>query len=834
MNKSRAPKTKPRATRTKPRTTRTASRTDNSKHRLRQAKSQDSSSRSPHSADPVHPLDSSRPISTNLPKKPSRWLAPLLTVGVIAAGVLTGLGLPTLSTNADPSRAVHHSNSVSSSSPLAASGSHTFTSGGNTAKETGASSTSAFSPSDSAPPSAPNASTPASKPAPSGSFVTVGSPVKADPAPQYLDIQQMHFLSATTGWMIQNQDGSEKVKQPLKLITTQDGGRHWSEQSMPGQLATGLGLASAKEGWAILYDRNKATDFTQNSVYARVQIVHTTDGGRSWQSQWSQASTYTDSFPASSNLVVTGKNSAYAIIEGKLLILRGSSWSQAAFGQKNFTAQHLSFTDARSGWVSGIMPPKEGAVDAYDVVVLHTSDGGRTWSKQLAAGGTDENSDTNTLNSRALDFADNKNGYLLTDDLSMMAGDLYRTRDGGAHWSKVQSKLRSHRPTLTDMDFADAQNGWISAALGAGPVEGGLMTTRDGGQSFEQTTGAGYDVGFIQLLNKENGYAVGATSMNRDYLLRTQDGGKSWSQLYPSLSPTEGLSFVDEKHGFGIGTVTRENRLLTTEDGGRSWTPGYAFGESRRVFAVDFLNAKEGWVAAYPIDKEIPAGEDVGPLSLELLHTTDGGRTFTILNWTSERGEDTDSLDDAVMHFTDSLHGTLLYSSALQVNVLRTSDGGKSWTYSEHSPQKDAYLYALNDRGELLSFSSSLKKQKQPVEFFRKSLDAPSWSLAGRWAKSGVSPIDATFADADHGYLLVDIVGDTLDTLSNPQLLTTTDGGTSWTVHAMPKNLNLDSYDAKLEFLDAKRGWLLTPRHLLATQDGGLSWKLVQQTDAAN
>ncbi len=790
MNKSRT-KTKPRTTQTVSGTAKTRSRTSRSASRADKLPSRSAESRT---------RDTDSVVRSSSSKK-HKQLTPLLTAGVIAAGVITGLALPQSATTADPAAGASSvSRSPSASGTAANSGAAALTSA-----------PSAFSAAVSSSPVVP------------ASFITPGSEAKTDPAPLYLDIQQIHFLSATTGWIIQNQDGSLKTEQPLELVSTRDGGRSWSKQAMPGQLATGLGFADAKNGWAIVYDRNKATDFTQSSVYARAGIVHTADGGKTWQTQWSQASTHTESFPASRRLVVADKSHAYAIVENKLMMLRGDKWASAVFGQKDFVPQHLSFADARNGWVSGIMPASSGAIDAYEVAVMHTSAGGRTWSKQFAAGGTDENSDTETLGSRAIDFADRNNGYLLTDDLSMMAGDLYRTSDGGAHWTKAQSKLRAHRPTLTDMDFADGKNGWLSAAPGAGPNEGGLMITRDGDKTFESADGAGYDLSFVQLMKSGSGYAVGGTSMNRDYLMRTDDGGKSWSVVYPAPLPTDGLSFVDAKRGYGIGTFSGENRLLTTENGGRAWTPGYAFGDSRRAFAVDFLNADEGWVAAYRTEGSS------GQPALDLLHTKDGGRSFTVLNWTPDDGENTSSLDSASLKFADSLHGTLVYGDAVDAIVLSTSDGGKSWSYHAYSPKSGMYRYALNGRGDLLSFGGS--GPKESVEFFRKSADAPAWSLTGRWAQSQTSPIAFSFPDRDRGYLLTETAGEAPDYKTKLSLLATADGGSSWTLHPIADGLDVYEYGAKLDFLDARKGWLLTPGRLLTTEDGGLSWKLVDGND---
>lgn len=805
MNKSRT-KTKPRTTQTVSRTAKTRSRTSRSASRADKPRSQAAESRT---GDAHSPLRSS-------PSKKHKRLTPLLTAGVIAAGVITGLALPQSTTTADPSSALSTNAVLNGSRAYSANRASAVS---ESAFETGAS----LPATGAASASAVGASSVVSSPAAPAAFVTPGSEAKTDPAPLYLDIQQIHFPSATTGWMIQNQDGSLKTERPLELVSTRDGGRTWSTRAMPGQLATGLGFADAKNGWAIVYDRNKATDFTQSSVYARANIVHTADGGKTWQTQWSQASAYAESFPASRRLVVADKSHAYAIVENKLMMLRGDKWTSAAFGQKDFVPQHLSFADARNGWVSGIMPASSGAIDSYEVAVMHTTDGGRTWSKQFAAGGTDENSDTEMLGSRAIDFADRNNGYLLTDDLSMMAGDLYRTSDGGAHWTKAQSKLRAHRPTLTDMDFADGKNGWLSAAPGAGPNEGGLMITRDGGKTFESADGAGYDLSFVQLMKSGSGYAVGGTSMNRDYLVRTDDGGKSWSVLYPALLPTDGLSFVDAKRGYGIGTSAGENRLLTTENGGRTWTPGYEFGSSRRAFAVDFLNANEGWVAAYTND------ETSGQTGLDLLHTKDGGRSFTVLSWKPEEDQDTFALDSAALRFSDSLHGTLVYGDATNAIVLSTANGGKSWSYNAHPPKPEAYRYALNGRGDLLSFVGS--GQNESVAFFRKSADAPAWSLTGRWAQSRTSPIAFSFPDRDRGYLLTETAGEAPDYTTKLSLLATADGGSSWTAHPIAGGLDVYEYGAKLDFLDARKGWLLTPGRLLTTEDGGLSWKLVDGND---
>lgn len=350
---------------------------------------------------------------------------------------------------------------------------------------------------------------------------------------EFMQLQQMNFLSATTGWVVRA-GNSRTQKQPLRLLVTQDGSRSWTKQKLPGQYAAGLGLSSADSGWALVYDGSKKTSGTV--AYSRARLLHTADGGKSWQTQWSRAGTYTDSFPPQNNVVVTGNKSAYAIVGNQLLMTRdGRTWSGSVRNQPGFVPEHLSFSDAQNGWAAGTMPSRTGAVDDNVVAVLHTADGGRSWNRQLAAGPTDEdNSDSSSLRSAAIDFADAKNGFMLTDDISMMAGDLYRTTDGGHTWTKVYAKLRSHRPTLVGLSFIDGKKGWIYASPGAGPIDGGLMITRDGGKSFASEPDAGYDLSFAEYFASGNGYAVGRTANGQDYLSRTRDGGDTWKVVYPA------------------------------------------------------------------------------------------------------------------------------------------------------------------------------------------------------------------------------------------------------------------------------------------------------------
>ncbi|MDO3409991.1 hypothetical protein QWJ34_09485 [Saccharibacillus sp. CPCC 101409] len=651
-------------------------------------------------------------------------------------------------------------------------------------------------------------------------FVQDGSRALADASAVPSSIEQMRFLNGKTGWIVRaDSPVPDRAKQPLRLLTTRDGAASWSaERTMPGRYAAGLDPVSADSGWALVYDGPEERDLTP--YYTSARIVHTSDGGRTWQTQWSGKANYQDTFPARNDLMMSSAKNGYAIVNGKLLTTTdGRSWKAASLGQEGFVPQHLTHSGSGNVWVSGVMPPRKGAVDALVVAVLHTTDGGKSWTRQLAAGPVDEeNSDSSQLRSGGLDFADAKNGFLLTHDPSMLAGDLYRTSDGGKTWKKAQSKLRSGRPTLTALDFVDGRSGWIAASPGAGPIEGGLMMTSDGGKTFESSLKAGDDVSFAQHFADGNGYAVGTRSAAADYLVRTDDGGQSWSPVYPSILPAREISFVDEQAGFGLGTINGENRLLRTEDGGRTWTKSYKFGERQRLYGMDFIDRSEGWIAVYSTN------EQTFKSKLDLLHTSDGGKSFETSALPA--GKDATVANDRVqLRFADRLHGTLMYSDGRKVVIMRTADGGVTWSRSEDDLQAEVFMYALRGGSELQGFEMSGPGEE--TRFFRKKIGSGAWTESGRWNGEWSEPLAAVYPDADNGYLLA--LTDSLKpgVSAEYHLLVTQNGGGSWTDHPFDATIGLDEQDIRMDFIDNLHGWILTRGGLLCTEDGGRNWTLV-------
>ena len=110
---------------------------------------------------------------------------------------------------------------------------------------------------------------------------------------------------------------------------------------------------------------------------------------------------------------------------------------------------------------------------------------------------------------------------------------------------------------------------------------------------------------------------VPASSSSQSFVAYvTHDGGASWQCTDPA--PDGSYTFLDPQHGW----VASGRDLWVTKDGGQSWsklTPGGPFHDAA---LLDFISTREGWAI----------GENTSSSSV-LLHTTNGGQTWTVLNY---------------------------------------------------------------------------------------------------------------------------------------------------------------------------------------------------------
>ncbi|HYE59795.1 MAG TPA: YCF48-related protein [Candidatus Kapabacteria bacterium] len=217
-----------------------------------------------------------------------------------------------------------------------------------------------------------------------------------------------------------------------------------------------------------------------------------------------------------------------------------------------------------------------------------------------------------------VDFVNTSTGWLLATQSRQSI--LYKTENGGRSW--VESSTTPNSVYFTKIQFLDERNGW---AIGKAQVQGKpdrLYRTTDGGirWNFVEVTENVREVFFV---NQKVGWAVGTVSgdMNRGVIWKTIDGGVTWTirKNTPELQPTDELGkglnsvfFVNEQTGWVIGT----DFILKTVDGGGSWSLQDPETEGTALQSLYFLNANTGFIAA-------PGG---------VLKTVNGGTRWTATN----------------------------------------------------------------------------------------------------------------------------------------------------------------------------------------------------------
>jgi photosystem II stability/assembly factor-like uncharacterized protein len=186
----------------------------------------------------------------------------------------------------------------------------------------------------------------------------------------------------------------------------------------------------------------------------------------------------------------------------------------------------------------------------------------------------------------------------------------------------------------------------------------------------------------IHFVSPEVGWVVGADSGDDGVLLKTTDGGSSWSVIRLTQKQTPLCVFFTDVDNGWIGgstplagdedSIGGPSAILATTDGGNTWHPQYTLPLSIiRIFFVDKVN---GWASG---TKGV------------IYNTTDGGRTWDKQRTEIEAGDGPiDFASDGAkqfeirgLQFIDKEHGFAAANAAEQQagRMLVTSNGGASW-----------------------------------------------------------------------------------------------------------------------------------------------------------
>lgn len=226
--------------------------------------------------------------------------------------------------------------------------------------------------------------------------------------------------------------------------------------------------------------------------------------------------------------------------------------------------------------------------------ILHTTDGGRTWTS-LPGGVT------------GLSFPTATDGWgVPAAPAQPGSAMLAHTTDGGATWARIPAPCPKAAWTPTAVSFATPATGLLvcTGEPGAGQQSKAILSTTDGGASWRvEAEAAGYGgpgrpaapphglstngyLNGVGVLASGDGWAWG----DRSPIVGTADFGGRWRVVSSSISNGAtggplGVSMLSATHELVLA-FSRPNQspssfdLLSTTDGGRTWSVVQAWPES--------------------------------------------------------------------------------------------------------------------------------------------------------------------------------------------------------------------------------------------------------------
>jgi photosystem II stability/assembly factor-like uncharacterized protein len=376
--------------------------------------------------------------------------------------------------------------------------------------------------------------------------------------------------------------------------------------------------------------------------------------------------------------------------------LRHNPISAAAGASYRISA--IDFVDPSTGWIVA-------DYDSGDYSILHTDDGGATWTRQLAG--------VETGRGHYLKFFDAAVGVY---GLIGTTARLYRTIDAGQTWTSLP--VPDAKGSVLSWSFIDSYYGWalISGTSAVFPLPAYLYRTDDGGRTWQ-------DLG-VPASSPDRVFEASFTyfttgwlsSANEGpYAYKTSDFGETWTRVplpappggWPTggtfmvaVQPTSGggvtanVTFFPRLTGRkGQGATIRDYPPLTVRafDGGRPVTYTYdtSIGSSlitvapiaqppnqtelatsdsgsswssitvpSQAGAIGYLDAADWWW--------VGAG-------LQAV-TRDGGET-----WSTAAGIDVQAPLPGSLRILDRLHAWLIGTYRSRAVLEATADGGRHW-----------------------------------------------------------------------------------------------------------------------------------------------------------
>jgi photosystem II stability/assembly factor-like uncharacterized protein len=236
----------------------------------------------------------------------------------------------------------------------------------------------------------------------------------------------------------------------------------------------------------------------------------------------------------------------------------------------------------------------------------------------------------------------------------------------------------SAKTSLRGLSVVSDQVTWVSGSNGS------IGKTTDGGTTWKWMKPKGYekfDFRDIEAFDDQNAVIVGIASPA--YILKTIDGGETWTENYKNVDSAiflDGVSFWDKNRGIIFGDpINDKMQLLKTIDAGKSWQ------DISTNLKTNLAKGEASFAASGTTVKTLPGGKTwvaTGGTVSNIYFSPDYGQSWQVFKCPILQGEG--STGPFSIDFLNDKTGIVVGGNYVKDkentnNVLLTTDGGKTW-----------------------------------------------------------------------------------------------------------------------------------------------------------